>query len=183
LQIKLPGLAKLREDNVQPGFDMIPNVCKKYGLVAVAASDDNTMFNISNTKKLGISEVSLVQLMIDGIGKLIQVEKAVIAGIDIGIIESTYEVKAQTNDVDILVINVRGEIPDLEGDKKQPKQQETITNAKGEIPDPKGEKEQPEQEEVIANGVAELIQAFRLNGGYARNIRRGATRAKGSNCK
>ena len=176
LQIKLPGLAKLREDNVQPGFDMIPNVCKKYGLDAVAASDDNTMFSVSNTKKLGISEVSLVQLMIDGIGKLIQVEKAVIAGIDIGIIESTYEVKAQTNDVDILVINVRGEIPDLEGDekqpgqqetsmevempdlqgeKKQPKQQEMMINAKGEIPDPKGEKEQPEQKEVIVSDVAD----------------------------
>ena len=38
------------------------------------------------------------------------------------------------------------------------------------MPGTSGEKEQPEQKEVIVNRVAELIEAVKLNGGYARNI-------------
>lgn len=117
IQIKLPGLAKLEEDNVKPGFDMIPNVCKKYGLVANATSGDSTVFVLSNTEKLGISEVSLVQRMIDGVQKLIEIERAVISGIDIGSIESIYEIDTQNEDV--LVVNVKGEIPDLNGEREK----------------------------------------------------------------
>ena len=71
------------------------------------------MFNISNAQKLGISEVSIVQFMIDGVGKLIQVEKAIISGIDIGRIESIYELEDQKEVVSVLVMNIEGEIPCL----------------------------------------------------------------------
>ena len=116
LQLKLQGMAKLIEDNVQPGFDMIHKVCKKYGLTATSATNDNTVFNVSNNQKIGISEVALVQLMINGVGKLIEVEKRIISGLDIGTIEGAYELEDDKDCEEVMVVNIKGEISGVSDD-------------------------------------------------------------------
>ena len=58
ITIKLPGMAKLMEDKIEPGHNFIHKVCKKFDLSAAQVSNDEHVFNITNTRRLGIYIVS-----------------------------------------------------------------------------------------------------------------------------
>ena len=54
--------------------------------------------------------MALVQLMINGVGKLIEVEKRIISGHDIGTIEGAYELGDDKDCEEVMVVNIKGEI-------------------------------------------------------------------------
>ena len=58
ITIKLPGMAKLMEDKIEPGHNFIHKVCKKFDLSAAQVSNDEHVFNITNTRRLGFYIVS-----------------------------------------------------------------------------------------------------------------------------
>nr|BAE16971.1 mitochondrial creatine kinase [Siphonosoma cumanense] len=71
VHIKIPKLGK------DPRFDQILDAMKlqKRGTGGVDTASTDGTFDISNSDRLGKSEVQLVQIVVDGIGNLIEMEK------------------------------------------------------------------------------------------------------------
>ncbi|CAH1775389.1 unnamed protein product [Owenia fusiformis] len=71
VHIKLPNVGK------DPRFDKILDCMKlqKRGTGGVDTQSTNGIFDISNSDRLGVSEVELCQLVIDGVNTLIQMEQ------------------------------------------------------------------------------------------------------------
>ena len=63
-------------DNVCSAFDLQPRGSSGEHSAAVGAK-----FDVSNKRRLGFSEVQLVQMMIDGVTKVVEFEKLLASGV------------------------------------------------------------------------------------------------------
>lgn len=85
VMICLPEFNKLMEGDNQVDKELLDFVCSAYDLQPRGSSGEHSAavgakFDISNKKRLGYSEVQLVQMMIDGITKIVELEKLLAAG-------------------------------------------------------------------------------------------------------
>jgi creatine kinase len=100
VMIKLPGFNKLLEDEATPQEDkeLLEQVCSAFDLQPRGSAGEHSpakdaKFDVSNKQRLGFSEVQLVQKMIDGCTKVIELEKMLIAG------SSAAEVRAKVEEM------------------------------------------------------------------------------------
>lgn len=86
VMVCLPNFNRLMEaGNSQEDRELLDNVCAKYDLQPRGSAGEHSAavgakFDISNKQRLGFSEVQLVQKMIDGVFKVIQLEKMLAEG-------------------------------------------------------------------------------------------------------
>jgi len=87
VMVKLPGFNKLLEDEATPQEDkeLLEEVCSAFDLQPRGSAGEHSpakdaKFDVSNKQRLGFSEVQLVQKMIDGVSKVIELEKLLIGG-------------------------------------------------------------------------------------------------------
>jgi len=79
--VTLPEFSKLTfEGTPQTHKDLLDGICNRYGLQARGSSGEHSTaiggrFDISNKQRFGLTEVELVQMMIDGVTKVIEYEK------------------------------------------------------------------------------------------------------------
>jgi creatine kinase len=87
VMVKLPCFNKFLEDPKasKEEKELLETVCNKYDLQPRGSAGEHSAavgakFDISNKQRLGLSEVQLVQKMIDGVTKVIKLEKKLAAG-------------------------------------------------------------------------------------------------------
>ena len=87
VMIKLPGFNALLEnaDSPQEDKELLEQVCSAFDLQPRGSAGEHSpakdgKFDVSNKQRLGFSEVQLVQKMIDGVTKVVELEKMLIAG-------------------------------------------------------------------------------------------------------
>mmetsp|Transcript_27876 Transcript_27876/g.28145 ORF Transcript_27876/g.28145 Transcript_27876/m.28145 type:complete len:448 (+) Transcript_27876:85-1428(+) len=85
VMIKLPKFNELLEGSVQEDKELLDQVCAAFDLQPRGSAGEHSAavgakFDVSNKQRLGLSEVQLVQKMIDGVSKVIELEKMLAAG-------------------------------------------------------------------------------------------------------
>lgn len=87
VMVKLPGFNALLEnaEASQEDKELLEQVCSEFDLQPRGSAGEHSpakdaKFDVSNKQRLGFSEVQLVQKMIDGVTKVIELEKMLIAG-------------------------------------------------------------------------------------------------------
>lgn len=85
VMVKLPEFNKLMEGDNQEDKELLETVCSAYDLQPRGSAGEHSAaeggkFDVSNKQRLGFSEVQLVQKMIDGVTKVIALEKMLAAG-------------------------------------------------------------------------------------------------------
>jgi len=85
VMVKLPEFNKLMEGDNQEDKELLETVCSAYDLQPRGSAGEHSAaeggkFDVSNKQRLGFSEVQLVQKMIDGVTKVIALEKMLAEG-------------------------------------------------------------------------------------------------------
>ena len=85
VMVRLPEFNKLMESSDSESKELLDAVCSTYDLQPRGSSGEHSAavggkFDISNKRRLGFSEVQLVQKMIDGVSKVIEFEKLLATG-------------------------------------------------------------------------------------------------------
>jgi len=85
VMVKLPAFNKLMEGENHEDKELLENVCRAFDLQPRGSSGEHSAavgakFDVSNKQRIGFSEVQLVQKMIDGVTKVIELEKMLAAG-------------------------------------------------------------------------------------------------------
>jgi len=85
VMIKLEGFNKLMEGDNEADKHLLDEVCSRYDLQPRGSNGEHSAaigakFDVSNKQRLGFSEVELVQKMIDGVSKVIELEKILANG-------------------------------------------------------------------------------------------------------
>jgi creatine kinase len=85
VMVVLNEFNKLMEGDVQEDKELLEEVCSKYDLQPRGSAGEHSAavggkFDVSNKQRLGFSEVELVQKMIDGVSKVIELEEMLAAG-------------------------------------------------------------------------------------------------------
>ena len=85
VMVRLPEFNKLMESSDTESKELLDAVCGTYDLQPRGSSGEHSAavggkFDISNKRRLGFSEVQLVQKMIDGVSKVIEFEKLLATG-------------------------------------------------------------------------------------------------------
>ena len=85
VMVVLPHFNKLMEGDNQHDKELLEEVCSRYDLQPRGSAGEHSAavggkFDVSNKQRLGFSEVQLVQKMIDGVSKVIELEKMLAAG-------------------------------------------------------------------------------------------------------
>lgn len=85
VMVCLPEFNKLMESPEKSVKELLDTVCSKYDLQPRGSSGEHSAaiggkFDISNKRRLGHSEVQLVQMMIDGVSRIIELEKLLASG-------------------------------------------------------------------------------------------------------
>jgi creatine kinase len=81
----LPEFNKLMEGDNHADKELLETVCSAFDLQPRGSAGEHSAavgakFDVSNKQRLGFSEVELVQKMIDGVSKVIDLEKKLAAG-------------------------------------------------------------------------------------------------------
>jgi len=85
VMVTLPCFNALMEGENQEDKELLEHVCSAYDLQPRGSAGEHSpavggKFDVSNKQRIGFSEVQLVQKMIDGVGKVIELEKMLAAG-------------------------------------------------------------------------------------------------------
>jgi len=85
VMIKLPEFNKLLEGDNQANKELLEHVCSAFDLQPRGSAGEHSAavggkFDVSNKQRIGFSEVQLVQKMIDGVTRVIELEKLLAAG-------------------------------------------------------------------------------------------------------
>lgn len=85
VMVCLPQFNKLMEGDNHEDKELLEHVCSAYDLQPRGSAGEHSAavgakFDVSNKQRLGFSEVELVQKMIDGVSKVIKLEKMLEAG-------------------------------------------------------------------------------------------------------
>ena len=85
VMVVLPHFNKLMEGDNAHDKELLEDVCSRYDLQPRGSAGEHSAavggkFDVSNKQRLGFSEVQLVQKMIDGVSKVIELEKMLAAG-------------------------------------------------------------------------------------------------------
>ena len=85
VMIKLEGFNKLMEGDNEADKHLLDEVCSRFDLQPRGSAGEHSAavgakFDVSNKQRLGFSEVELVQKMIDGVSKVIELEKILANG-------------------------------------------------------------------------------------------------------
>jgi creatine kinase len=85
VMVVLNEFNKLMEGENQEDKELLEQVCARYDLQPRGSAGEHSpavggKFDVSNKQRLGFSEVELVQKMIDGVGKVIELEEMLAAG-------------------------------------------------------------------------------------------------------
>lgn len=85
VMVCLPHFNKLMEGDNHEDKELLEHVCSAYDLQPRGSAGEHSAavgakFDVSNKQRLGFSEVELVQKMIDGVSKVIKLEKMLEAG-------------------------------------------------------------------------------------------------------
>jgi creatine kinase len=85
VMIRLPAFNQLMESEHQEDKELLEEVCAKYDLQPRGSAGEHSAavgakFDLSNKQRLGLSEVQLVQKMVDGVTKVISIEQLLAAG-------------------------------------------------------------------------------------------------------
>lgn len=85
VMVVLPEFNKLMEGTDHAAKELLEEVCSRYDLQPRGSAGEHSAavggkFDVSNKQRLGFSEVQLVQKMIDGVSKVIELEKMLAAG-------------------------------------------------------------------------------------------------------
>lgn len=85
VMVCLPHFNKLMEGDNHEDKELLEQVCSAYDLQPRGSAGEHSAavggkFDVSNKQRLGFSEVELVQKMIDGVSKVIKLEKMLEAG-------------------------------------------------------------------------------------------------------
>jgi len=85
VMVKLENFNKLMEGDNHADKELLETVCSRYDLQPRGSAGEHSAavgakFDVSNKQRLGFSEVQLVQKMIDGVGKVIELEEMLAAG-------------------------------------------------------------------------------------------------------
>ena len=85
VMIKLEAFNKLMEGDNEADKHLLDEVCSKFDLQPRGSAGEHSAavgakFDVSNKQRLGFSEVELVQKMIDGVTKVIELEKMLANG-------------------------------------------------------------------------------------------------------
>lgn len=85
VMIHLPAFNKLMENGTHEEKELLDAVCAAFDLQPRGSAGEHSpavgaKFDVSNKQRLGLSEVQLVQKMIDGVAKVIAYEKMLAAG-------------------------------------------------------------------------------------------------------
>lgn len=85
VMVVLEQFNKLMEGENQEDKELLEQVCAAYDLQPRGSAGEHSAavggkFDVSNKQRLGFSEVQLVQKMIDGVGKVIELEEKLAAG-------------------------------------------------------------------------------------------------------
>ena len=100
VMVKLKCFNKILEDKDSPQEDkeLLEQVCDAFDLQPRGSAGEhspakNAKFDVSNKQRLGFSEVELVQKMIDGVSKVIELEEMLAGG------ASPADVRAKVNEM------------------------------------------------------------------------------------
>jgi len=85
VMVCLPEFNKLMEGDNHADKELLETVCSAFDLQPRGSAGEHSAavgakFDVSNKQRLGFSEVELVQKMIDGVSKVIDLEKKLAAG-------------------------------------------------------------------------------------------------------
>mmetsp|Transcript_24412 Transcript_24412/g.40728 ORF Transcript_24412/g.40728 Transcript_24412/m.40728 type:complete len:473 (+) Transcript_24412:122-1540(+) len=85
VMVVLPEFNKLMEGAVEEDKELLEQVCSAFDLQPRGSAGEHSAaegakFDVSNKQRLGFSEVQLVQKMIDGVTKVVELEKMLAAG-------------------------------------------------------------------------------------------------------
>lgn len=85
VMVRLPEFNKLMESEIHEDRELLEHVCSAYDLQPRGSAGEHSAavgakFDISNKQRLGFSEVQLVQKMIDGVAKVIKLERMLAVG-------------------------------------------------------------------------------------------------------
>lgn len=85
VMVRLPEFNKLMEGGSHEDKELLETVCSAFDLQPRGSAGEHSAavgakFDVSNKQRLGLSEVQLVQKMIDGVAKLIKLEKILAVG-------------------------------------------------------------------------------------------------------
>lgn len=85
VMVVLPEFNKLMEGSNHADKELLETVCKRFDLQPRGSAGEHSAavggkFDVSNVQRLGFSEVQLVQKMIDGVSKVIELEKMLASG-------------------------------------------------------------------------------------------------------
>jgi len=85
VMVVLTEFNKLMEGDVQADKELLEEVCSAFDLQPRGSAGEHSAavggkFDVSNKQRLGFSEVELVQKMIDGVSKVIELEEILAAG-------------------------------------------------------------------------------------------------------
>lgn len=85
VMVKLEAFNKLMEGENHKDRELLEDVCSRFDLQPRGSNGEHSAaiggkFDVSNKQRLGFSEVELVQKMIDGVSKLIDLEKKLASG-------------------------------------------------------------------------------------------------------
>jgi creatine kinase len=85
VMVTLQEFNKLMEGDNQADKELLEEVCSRYDLQPRGSAGEHSpavggKFDVSNKQRLGFSEVQLVQKMIDGVSKVIELEEMLAAG-------------------------------------------------------------------------------------------------------
>jgi len=98
VMVKLEKFNALMEGDVQEDKELLEEVCSAFDLQPRGSAGEHSpavgaKFDVSNKQRLGYSEVQLVQKMIDGVSKVLELEKMLAAG------SSPAEVRLKVNEL------------------------------------------------------------------------------------
>jgi len=85
VMVRLPEFNKLMEGENHADKELLETVCSAFDLQPRGSAGEHSAavgakFDVSNKQRLGFSEVQLVQKMIDGVGRVIELEKMLASG-------------------------------------------------------------------------------------------------------
>lgn len=85
VMVKLEKFNELMEGSVQEDKELLEEVCSAFDLQPRGSAGEHSpavggKFDVSNKQRLGLSEVQLVQKMIDGVSKVLELEKMLAGG-------------------------------------------------------------------------------------------------------
>ena len=102
VMVKLPEFNKLMESGTHEDKELLEHVCSAFDLQPRGSAGEHSAavgakFDVSNKQRLGYSEVELVQKMIDGVTKVINLEKMLASGSTPADIRALLEKEKATN--------------------------------------------------------------------------------------